>query len=63
MSISPSTGSFPAVGSLGRLSAFMCVVVAVGGALAELALIWVWLSPSLVETLVVPRLGLGAYSV
>jgi len=41
----------------------MCVVVAVGGALAELALIWVWLSPSLVETLVVPRLGLGAYSV
>lgn len=56
---SPSPSPFPAVGALGRLSALMCVVVAVGGALAELALIWVWLSPGLVETLVVPRLGLG----
>jgi hypothetical protein len=50
---------FPAVASLGRLSAIMCFVVAIGGALAELVLAWVWLSPSLVETLVVPRLGLG----
>ncbi len=45
---------------LSRLSALMCIVVAVGGALAELALIWVWLTPGLVETYVVPRLGLGA---
>ncbi len=51
---------FPAVGPLGRLSAFMCLIVALGGALAELVLLWVWLSPSLVETLVMPRLGLGA---
>jgi hypothetical protein len=46
-------------GRLGRLSTFMCLAVAVGGALAELALIWVWLSPSLVEAYVTPRLGLG----
>jgi Protein of unknown function (DUF2975) len=55
-----SAPRFPAVGPLGRLSAFMCVVVAVGGALAELALIWVWLSPGTVEMFMVPRLGLGA---
>jgi Protein of unknown function (DUF2975) len=50
-------------GQLGRLSAIMCGVVALGGALAELALVWVWVSPTLVELLVVPRLGLGAGSV
>jgi Protein of unknown function (DUF2975) len=55
--------SFPAVGPLGRLSAIMCGVVALGGVLAELALIWVWLSPTLIEMLVVPRLGLGGVSV
>lgn len=57
-----STGSklaFPAVGSFGRWSAAMCVLVAVGGALAELALCWVWLSPDLVRSLVVPRLGMS----
>lgn len=48
----------PAVGPLGRLSAVMCVVVAVGGALAEIALAWVWLTPSWIETYVVPHLGL-----
>jgi hypothetical protein len=52
-----------AVGPLSRLSATMCVVVAVGGAFAELALAWVWLSPTYVEALVVPRLGLGAETV
>ena len=62
MSRSEARAEFPAVGPLGRLSAIMCVVVAVGGALAEVALAWVWLSPSLVETLVVPRLGLSGYS-
>ncbi len=36
----------------------MCVVVAVGGALAEIVLAWVWLTPSWVEAFVVPRLGL-----
>jgi hypothetical protein len=50
--------SFPAVGPLGRLSAVMCVVVAVGGALAEIVLAWVWLTPSLVDAYVVPRLAL-----
>lgn len=49
---------FPAVGPLGRLSAVMCVVVAVGGALAEVVLAWVWLTPSWVEAYVVPHLGL-----
>lgn len=48
---------FPAVGPLGRLSALMCVVVAVGGALAEIALAWVWLTPSWVEAYVLPHLG------
>jgi hypothetical protein len=55
--------SFPAVGTLGRLSAAMCAVVAVGGALAEILLGWVWLSPSLVETLIVPRLALTSVPV
>lgn len=50
--------NFPAVGSLGRLSAVMCAVVAVGGALAEVMLAWVWLTPSWVEAHVVPHLGL-----
>jgi hypothetical protein len=50
--------NFPAVGSLGRLSAVMCVVVAIGAALAEIVLAWVWLTPSWVEALVVPHLAL-----
>lgn len=50
---------FPAVGRLGRLSVVMCFVVAIGGALAELALAWIWLDPDLVRSLVVPRLGLS----
>jgi len=49
---------FPAVGPLGRLSAIMCVVVAVGGALAELVLGWVWLDPARVSSLVVPQIGI-----
>lgn len=49
---------FPAAGPLGRLSALMCVVVAVGGALAEIALVWVWFTPSWVEAHVVPHLRL-----
>lgn len=56
----PAHPPFPAVGPLGRFAAVMCFVVAIGGALAELALAWVWLSPSLVETLVAPRIGLAA---
>lgn len=54
---------FPVAGRLGRLSAFMCVAVAIIGAAAELALVWVWLSPDTVASLVVPRLGLGHASV
>jgi hypothetical protein len=50
---------FPAVGRLGRLSAFMCVAVAIVGVFAELALAWVWLSPDYVASMVVPRLGLA----
>jgi Protein of unknown function (DUF2975) len=63
MPIAHSEMPSPAIGQLGRLSAIMCGVVALGGALAELALIWVWLSPGLVEMFVLPRLGLGAYPV
>lgn len=58
MAESASPLKFPAVGSLGRLSAWMCVVVAVGGALAEIALAWVWLTPAWLEAHVVPHLGL-----
>jgi Protein of unknown function (DUF2975) len=63
MSVARAKVPSPAVGPLGRLSAFMCVVVALGGVLAELALVWVWLSPSMVDMLVVPRLGLGPHAV
>lgn len=63
MPMSHRTLEFPAVGSLGRLSAAMCFVVAIGGALTELALCWVWLDASLVERLLVPRLALGAVPV
>lgn len=58
MTTSESQLTFPAIGPLGRLSAFMCVVIAVGGALAEIALAWVWLTPSWVEAYVAPRLVL-----
>lgn len=50
---------FASVGPLGRLSAMMCVLVAFGGALAEIMVLWVWLSPAWVETLVVPHLALN----
>lgn len=52
-----------AVGALGRLSALMCAAVAVGGALALIALAWVWLTPSWVEAYVVPQLHLQAVPV
>lgn len=55
--MTPAQLKFPAVGPLGRLSAMMCAVVAVGGALAEIALAWVWLTPSWVEAYVLPHLG------
>jgi Protein of unknown function (DUF2975) len=59
MSISRSDTSMSAIDQLGRLSTFMCVVVVVGGFLAELAFIWIWFSPTAVETMVVPGLGLA----
>lgn len=61
--MTPAPMRFPAVGQLGRLSALMCVVVAVGGALAEAALVWVWLTPSWVEAYVVPTLRLQSVPV
>jgi hypothetical protein len=63
MSLTSSGTPAPGVGQLGRLSAIMCGVVVLGGALAEIALGWIWLSPALVEIVVVPRLGIGAVSV
>ncbi len=42
------------------IGAVMCFVVAIGGALAELALAWIWLYPDYVQTLIVPHLGLGS---
>lgn len=60
MSASDLTLRFPAVGKLGRLSAVMCVVVALGGALAEIALLWIWLGADLVRDIVVPRIGLAS---
>ena len=38
----------------------MCIVTARGGALAERALAWVWLTPEYVERFVLPRAGLQA---
>jgi Protein of unknown function (DUF2975) len=58
MSIPTSDTSVSAMDRLGRLSAWMCAVVVVGGFLAELALIWIWFSPAAVQTFVVPGLGL-----
>ena len=42
-----------------RLSLIMQGAVIVGALFAELALAWVWLSPEIIETLVLPRLGLS----
>lgn len=61
MTAAPMT--LPAAGPLGRLSATMCIVVAVGGALAEIVLAWVWLSPAWVQAYVVPHLGLQSVPV
>ena len=48
---------------LRRIGAVMCFAVAIGGALAELALAWVWLSPDYVTAYVVPHLGLGGAAI
>lgn len=45
--------------ALRRIAATMCFVVAIGGALAELALAWVWLSPDYVQAFIIPHLGLA----
>lgn len=52
-----------ATADLRRLGALMCFVVAIGGGLAELLVAWVWLSPSMVETLVLPHIGLATAAV
>lgn len=49
----------PRLYPLQRLSAIMCFVVAIGGALTEILLLWVWLSPEYVERFVVPHVGLA----
>lgn len=46
--------------ALTRLAWLMCFAVAIGGALAEICLLWVWLNPQYVEAYVVPHLGLPA---
>jgi hypothetical protein len=43
---------------LQHLAAVMCFAIAIGGALAELALAWIWLYPDYVAIYVVPHLGL-----
>lgn len=60
MSISSTSAarSQPKSTDLQWLAATMCFVTAIGGALAELVLAWVWFWPSTVATLVVPHLGL-----
>lgn len=60
--ISVTRSGMPGAGSntkLSKLSAVMCIVVAIGGALAEVALAWVWLFPDYVQALIVPHIGLG----
>lgn len=49
--------------ALRRLGATMCFVVAIGGALAELALAWVWLSPSIIAEYIAPHIGLATDSI
>jgi Protein of unknown function (DUF2975) len=44
---------------LRRIAAVMCFAIAIGGALAEVALAWIWLSPDYVAAHVVPHLGLA----
>jgi Protein of unknown function (DUF2975) len=64
--LSHVTSEADAAGSphaLRRIGAIMCFVVAIGGALAELALAWVWLSPGYIETLVAPHIGLAGVPV
>lgn len=48
---------------LRHIAAVMCFVVAIGGALAEFILAWVWISPTYVESFVVPHLELSAVPV
>jgi Protein of unknown function (DUF2975) len=43
---------------LRRIAAVMCFAIAIGGALAEVALAWIWLFPDYVQSYVVPHLGL-----
>lgn len=48
---------------LTRLAAIMCFVVAFGGALSEILLAWVWLSPEWITKFVAPHVGLDPASV
>lgn len=48
---------------LRRIAAIMCFALAIGGALAEIALAWIWFFREYVETYVVPRLGLNGVHV
>lgn len=48
---------------LPRLAAFMCFAVAAGGALSEILLAWVWLSPSWITKYVAPHVGVDPASV
>lgn len=60
ITLGPSTSERPAPWGetrLSRLAAVMCFVVAIGGALSELALAWVWLSPSWITKYVAPHAG------
>lgn len=60
--LSPGSAAMPLpphLTSLTRLAAVMCCAVAIGGALAELALAWIWLSPDYVERFVAPHVGLA----
>lgn len=65
MSLSNMSTGAPAWGTtrLSRLAAIMCVAVAFGGAFAEIALAWVWLSPAYIKQFVAPHVGLEAASV
>lgn len=48
---------------LSRLAALMCFVVAFGGALSEILLAWVWLSPEWITKYVAPHIGLNSAAV
>lgn len=61
----PDTSDLPSkpMQRIRRLSLIMQIVVVIGAVFAEFGLLWVWISPTIVENLVVARLQIPAADV